>query len=376
MIKLSTRRTTRTRRKIAVTLVGVLALLGISAYAVYAASGKADFSIAPSPGSQTVSAGQATSYTVTVSRVNGFSGSVTLSASNLPSGATASWKLSNGTTSNVVPPGLNSATLTVQTASSTPTKSYYPIVTGTSGNLSHATAVTLVVQPATQPNFVLAASPASQTVLQGDSTSYAVNVNRTDGFNGPVSLSVAGLPSGATAAWSPSSTVPATSSSATLTIQTANNTSADNYNLAITGTGTVNGSTVFRFAAVTLVVEKTRSFQITGNVGTQLSPGTKAPLNLTLTNPYNFDLKITNLAVAVEEGTSKTGCSGTQNFRITPIPAARYPVTLPAGQTKTLGQLGVADGDKPQVEMLNQPWNQQACMNATISLDYGGSAGK
>ena len=58
------------------------------------------------------------------------------------------------------------------------------------------------------------------------------------------------------------------------------------------------------------------------------------------------------------------------------MPAARYPITLPAGQTRTLSQLGVADADRPQVEMLDRPWNQDACKNAAITLDYSGSAGK
>ncbi len=112
------------------------------------------------------------------------------------------------------------------------------------------------------------------------------------------------------------------------------------------------------------------------NLGTQLFPGRKAPLDFSVSNPNNFSIRITNLAVAVEEATDKPGCSGTQNFRIDQIPAARYPITLPANQTKTLSQLGVAAGDRPQVEMLDHPWNQDACKQATIRLAYGGSAGK
>jgi hypothetical protein len=49
---------------------------------------------------------------------------------------------------------------------------------------------------------------------------------------------------------------------------------------------------------------------------------------------------------------------------------------VPAGQIRTLTQLGVANPDKPQVEMLDQPWNQDACKNATITLDYSGTATK
>ncbi len=148
------------RLRLGLALLGALTLLCISALAVLAA-GKADFSIAASPSSQTVTKGQAATYTVTVTRVNGFAGSVTLSASGLPSGASASWKLSNGTNSNVVPPSLNSATLTITTTASTATGTTNPLITAVSDKLTHTASVTLVVQPAAQPNFTLAASPAS-----------------------------------------------------------------------------------------------------------------------------------------------------------------------------------------------------------------------
>jgi len=201
-------------------------------------------------------------------------------------------------------------------------------------------------------------------------------VSRAGGFSGAVNLSVAGLPKGATATWNSASTISGGASGATLQVQTAGNTQTDTYALTITGTGTIGGSAVSRSAAVTLIVQKNQSFQITGDLGGRLAPGVRAPLNLSLTNPYNFDLQIANVAVAVEEGTTRPGCSGTGNFRVTQIPVARYPITLPAGQTRTLGQLGVADADKPQVEMLDQPWSQDACKNASITLDYSGSAGK
>jgi uncharacterized membrane protein len=376
MMRTLTNRTAKNaRRKLCLTLLCVLCLSGLGAYAVYAAA-KADFSIATSPSSQTVTQGQSTTYTVTVTRANGFADPVTLSVSGLPSGATGSWKLSNGTSSNIVPSNQSSATLTVQTAASTPTGTTHPVVTATSGKLSHTTSLTLVVQPAAQPNFALAATPASQTVVQGDQTSYGVSVSRTGGFDGAVSLSVSGLPKNAIASWSPSATIPAAGSSATLQVQTAGDSKEGNYTLTVTGTGTIGSSSAARSATVTLVVQKNQDFQITGDLGAQLVPGRKAPLNLSLSNPNNFAIQVTSLAVAVEEATSKPGCSGTQNFKVTQIPAARYPITMPQGQAKTLSQLGVSDTDKPQVEMLDRPLNQDACMTAAIKLDYSGSASK
>src|SRR3989442_4194881 len=55
------------------------------------------------------------------------------------------------------------------------------------------------------PNFSISASPASQTVIQGASTSYSVAVTPSGGYTGTVNLSATGLPSGANATFSPQS---------------------------------------------------------------------------------------------------------------------------------------------------------------------------
>src|SRR5262249_45305384 len=50
-----------------------------------------DFTISGSPSTQTVIVGNATTYTTSIGALNGFTGAVTLSASGLPAGATASF---------------------------------------------------------------------------------------------------------------------------------------------------------------------------------------------------------------------------------------------------------------------------------------------
>lgn len=82
------------------------------------------------------------------------------------------------------------------------------------------------------PDYTLSASPPSQAVPVGSSTSYSVTINRTGGFSGAVSLSVSGLPAGATASFSPN---PATANSSTLTVNTASTTPAATSTLTITG---------------------------------------------------------------------------------------------------------------------------------------------
>ena len=61
-----------------------------TAVSVQVTAGAADFSVSASPSSQTVTHGQGTSYTLTLTPVNGFNQAVTVSCSGAPSGATCS----------------------------------------------------------------------------------------------------------------------------------------------------------------------------------------------------------------------------------------------------------------------------------------------
>src|SRR5215472_11999596 len=110
-------------------------------------SGAADFSLTAMPASQTVTTGGAAQYTIDAVPVNGFSGMVSLNASGLPSGATASFN----------PPVVGasgSSTLTLSTASVTPSGTLTLTITGTSGNLTHTATVTVAVN-SSAPDFTL-----------------------------------------------------------------------------------------------------------------------------------------------------------------------------------------------------------------------------
>ena len=198
-----------------------------------------DFTLATSPASQSVTAGGGTSYTVTINPIGGFTGSVSLSASGLPSGVSASFNPN---------PATSSSTLAVTTSASTPPGSYPLTITGVNGNRSHTTTVTLVVNAPSGPDFGLAASPASQTVVRGGSTTFTVTITPSGGFNGSVSLSVGGLPSGASGSFNPN---PATSSS-TLSVTTSASTPTGSRTVTVTG---VSGS-VTHSTTVSLMVKR------------------------------------------------------------------------------------------------------------------------
>ena len=98
-------------------------------------------------------------------------------------------------------------------------------VTGGRLNAGRAVGATL------PPDFSLKVSPGSRTVTQGGSTTYTVTITPQDGFSASVDLSVAGLPAGATASFSPTSTT----STSTLTITTSNTTPLASSTLTLTG---------------------------------------------------------------------------------------------------------------------------------------------
>jgi hypothetical protein len=72
-------------------------------------------------------------------------------------------------------------------------------------------------------DFTVTATPSSQTVQSGGSTTYTVTVSSSGGtFSSPAALTVSGLPTGATGSFSPASVTPgSTSANSTLTVQTA-----------------------------------------------------------------------------------------------------------------------------------------------------------
>src|SRR6266566_738155 len=113
-----------------------------------------DFTVNPSATSLTVDQGSPATAKITMASVNGFSGSVSLTAAVSPSGPQASFSPASISLSAG---GSASSTLTVSTSStgyySTPVAlgSYAVNVTASSGSLSHSTTVTLTVSSTTTP---------------------------------------------------------------------------------------------------------------------------------------------------------------------------------------------------------------------------------
>jgi subtilase family serine protease len=198
-----------------------------------AGSATPSFTLSDSPTSLSVTQGSSGTSTITVHDVNGFTGSVTLAASGLPSGVTAAFG-TNPTTGTSVLTLTASATATTGTATVT--------ITGTSGSLTATTTLALTVNSSATPAFSVSASPTSVTVTQGASGTSTITVTSTGGFNSATTLSASGLPSGVTATFSTNPVTPPANGSATSTLTLTASASATVGTATVTITGT-SGST-------------------------------------------------------------------------------------------------------------------------------------
>ena len=187
-----------------------------------------DFSISASPAS--LSLQQATSGTSTISTaiISGSAQTLNLSISGVPAGATVSVNpasISAGATS----------TLSISAGAAAP--GIYTIVVTATGTTTHSTNVVLTVTAPVINDFSISVNPLTLSLLQNTSGTATIFTAITSGMAQTVSLSVTGLPLGATANISPSSII--SGGSATLTVN-AGTAAVGAYTILITGTGISN----------------------------------------------------------------------------------------------------------------------------------------
>ena len=167
------------------------------------------FTISVNPSSFSMSPGTSTTVHVSLQAQNGFDGTATVAISGLPDGLT------------IVPSSPFSLTaagrvLNFEAASGVPNGSYTISLEATSGTLSASASTSLSVAP--PASFSVVPSNNNLTVQYGGSVtttiSFAPGTGATDYT---LQLAASGLPSGATASFSPNPVAPTSSSTATFT---------------------------------------------------------------------------------------------------------------------------------------------------------------
>lgn len=237
--------------------------------------------VTPLTTAKTVQPGGSAAFPLALTASPGFDDPVNLAVTNPPPATTVSFN-----PNPLTPPG--ESTLTLATSSQTPAGTYTLEVQAQSGALSDAASVILTVQP--MGTFAIAADPSWQQVSPGGAIDYEISLTSQNGFAAPVSLSVAGLPSNASAGWQTNPVTPP--GSTRLRISTAGGVPPGTYDLVVSGNGggltasavismTVNSSTT----GFTLHVDPEQAYaqrneSVTYQVTAERNPGFTGAIDL------------------------------------------------------------------------------------------------
>ncbi|MEM3754674.1 MAG: hypothetical protein QXE19_03200, partial [Candidatus Bathyarchaeia archaeon] len=187
-----------------------------------------EFDLSVNPNTQTIIAGESTTYSIEVILKEGEAQPVLLSLSGFPSGVTYAFDPveANPTFSSI---------LRINTLSNAPIGTYELIISASGGGKVKTAKVVLIIKAPIEKDFKISVNPSSQTIIQSQSTSYFIDIEPVGGFDSLIELALSGLPTEASASFSPTSNVPPFSSK--LTIATGSLTPAGTYVLTIYASG-------------------------------------------------------------------------------------------------------------------------------------------
>jgi hypothetical protein len=204
--------------------------------------------------------------------------------------------------------------------------------TTTGGRLDVGSALIGCTSAPPAPDFTVSASPLTRSVSPGASGSYGITAAAVNGFASAVTFSVSGLPSGATATFSPE-TVTGSGSSA-MTVAVAGSTAPGTYALSVTA----QSGTIAHAVGVTLVVAAAPDFSIAAApASVSVKRGKTATYTVTVTGQNEFNasvgLTVSGLpagATATFSPASVTG-SGTSTLNVvtgTKTPRGTFALTI------------------------------------------------
>ena len=301
-----------------------------------------DYGVSASPSSLTILQGANANSTVSITSLNNFAGSVTLSAA-----PPASWS----------PPlfSVNPVTVSAGMASTSKLTIYVPLgtspgpysVTVTARNSTTFSHLMTVAVTVPTPDFTVTPGPASLTINSGSSGISTLTVTGSNGFSGTVIL-VTSVPSGSATTMLSSTSVmlspTATSATSTLTVSSA----LGAFNVTVTATsGATNHSTKVSVSGP--------DFSITTSPTTlSVNQGSSSTLTVTLSGVNGFSGSVALSAtissggppVTVSPASLQVPSSGTVSATLkviastsgaysTPVSPGSYTITL----NETMGSL-------------------------------------
>lgn len=254
-------------------------------------------SITLSSGSINVTAGQSGQVTVNVARAGGFTGAVTVTMDAL-TGVTVQ--------PVTIAAGATSGTLTVQVAGTVAAGTLQGTVRGAGQGVQQVSAnLSIVVAAAPAPDFTLSVTPATVNVQQGQNATVQVQIARTGGFTGAVTLAAAGLPTGVTAAFDPAAP---TGNSSTLTLTAAAGAAIGNVNVTVNGTGQgVTGTKSATVAVGVTAPQQVGDYTLSLNpTSVQFQQGGNASTAVTINRTGGFTGSVALTATGLPQGVTAT----------------------------------------------------------------------
>src|SRR5450432_2122809 len=212
----------------------------------------------------------------------------------------------------------------------------YDLVTGW-GSPNGVNLIDALAPTSTTPNFTISASPASVSVVPGNSGTSTVSVVIGGGFSSAVALSATGQPAGVTVSFNPASIAAPGSGSSTMTMAVASTTATGTYPITVTGMG--GGITQTTTVTLTVNSVTTPDFSLSSSPNSlTIAPGYHSTTVITVTPSNGFSSAVVLSASGQPTGVtvnfgpvSIAAGSGTSTMTIAALSTAApgtYPITV------------------------------------------------
>lgn len=280
-----------------------------------------------------VTAGQSGTVAATVTRGGGYTGAVNLTVEGAPSTVTA--------TANpaALAGGVTASTITLATTSATPAGSYNLTVraAGTAAVAPVTTPLTLTITaPAPAPGFTVALASGALSVTQGAAAQTAtLNIARTGGFAGAVTVAATGAPAGLTV--TPAAAT--TGNAVAVSVAAASTVAPGTYPVTLTATGAgVTGAQTATLTVTVVAAAPTADFSIGAANVSVVQGGAAQNAAVTVTRTGGFTGGVTLTTTGAPAGLTVTPpttavTAGTANIAVqaaSSVAPGTYPITVNA----------------------------------------------
>ncbi|TMI20731.1 hypothetical protein E6H31_08415 [Candidatus Bathyarchaeota archaeon] len=309
-----------------------------------------DFALTLQPSSEALVLGSSRTSFYTVTSLNGFTGTVTMGASNplvnVGVGFQSQVTVASG--------GNASGPIFVNVGNTAPLGTFQIVFTATSGSITHMATLTLTITSAPVPDFTLMTSPVSLTIPDGSTGFVNITLSSIAGFTGNVTLTGSVIPaiSGGPVAVITRTSVflsPNVTGTSLLEIFTNSATPTGFYNYTVSG---MSGSVFHQvFGSFTVASSTTGDFTVSANPSSLTIPqgsqdrdflditstsGFSGTVNLAafVAPPGPFLVLANNQVTLAPGGTAQVVLAVFVNTTV-PVPAGRYNITV-TGSTSSL----------------------------------------